>query len=489
MSFVDSQFRFRLTSTTYVDLVAEARRFAEVNFPEWDFDSPVDLGRFALDIYLRAQVQQIEIANGWSQEAFLSACRLRQSAVAHAVSRGYNPSNPTPSVGPVSIQFDSSASARNVPQFALRFSSRNVDRNNPIFFENANSFTIPALTTVMEVDLVAGRSYEQIYEGSGDPDQLVTLGEWPVIDNSVSIVDDLDNEYTQVPDFVDSLPTDRHFIIQLLSNGQSQAVFGDDTKGEAVPSGRTLTISYRVGGGLETNVEPDSIQTTEQTISGVTVVSVNNLEKFQSGNEEESLASIKVNAPAAFRRKETLSRLTEIDDFARAYNGVARGFSYLFAANSVYTSVVPDGGGNPSESLRSALQAAINEKIIMGFTDQCINPLYATATIEVEFTTRAGFDSAETENVIQQAILNNLNPTTTKTVNARQVFVRAFGESLKRNTISSILQGYVTSGAIEEDFEIIAPATDVTINQDQIFTDTGSSVTATSRNTRVIEYE
>lgn len=341
--------------------------------------------------------------------------------------------------------------------------------------------------------MVAGQTKSELYSGNGEPDQELLLTNTPVIDGSVTITDDLDNEYTQVDDLVDSLPTDKHFTTELQPNSQTKLLFGDDSLGEAVPSGRVLTITYRIGGGLDTNVFPETVETQESIPDNLVITTVSNEERFLGGQDEQTTVSIRKAARAQYRQRRLLGRVEEVKDYAEAYAGVSRAYVVLLTNFSLFVTIIPEGGGSASPSLKTSLQDDINARLPMGYTAQVDDAALLTLTgddaIEVEFTTNKGYDSAQLETLIAVDLATYLDPTATKTVNGRLVFLREFSETLRLNALRARLQAYVDSGAIDVDFEILSPLGDIVPTVGGIFTSTGSTITATSRNTRVVNYK
>lgn len=490
MSFIESSFRFSLSATTLAALANEARLYADTYFPKWDFDNDADLGRFILDTYFRAKIQDQRLFNGWVQEAFLASCRMRSSAVSHAVSRGYKPRSATPSIGKVTLVVEPSPVDVAVPRFSIQTSTRLLFPASPVFAENAQPLNIPAGTTTLLLDMVAGRSFFTTYVGSGKPDQWVLLVDQAILDNSFRVTDSAGNTWEEVEDFSFSGPDDLHFTTAPTKEGFYLLSFGDGSAGASLTSGVTATIHYRVGGGRASNVRPETMKTAEALPAGLVAVSCTNTDKFENGEDQESIDSIKKNAPAANRQRKTIARVEEAVAFAESLPGVVRAFGQLFA-NSILISIVPVGGGFSSQPLKDAVQTQLGERLIMGYSAQAVDPTYATATVDVSVTTRLGFVSSEITSLIRTAILNYLDPEAKekKTPNARMTFRRQFGEPLRVNAIKAILDSFYKLGAIEQDFVINQPTADITVTADTLFSNVGSTVTVTSTNTTKIPYK
>ena len=91
-------------------------------------------------------------------------------------------------------------------------------------------------------------SHSDPFTAEGDSNEDFILTQIPFLDGSqeVNIASTI---WTQVSDFLDSGPTDTHYLVRVDDNDQATIRTGDGTNG-AIPSpGASVSVSYKIGGG------------------------------------------------------------------------------------------------------------------------------------------------------------------------------------------------------------------------------------------------
>ena len=128
---------------------------------------------------------------------------------------------------------------------------------------------------------------------------------------------DLRHRWTPVPDLLASSPTDRHVVVEVDNDGRAHLRFGDGVLGRRPAAHTRFVADYRVGGGLGGNVGADTvvgIAWGATVVRGARLRPRNPLPAW-GGVAPETLQSVKLRAPAAFRRE--LVRAVTADDYAR----------------------------------------------------------------------------------------------------------------------------------------------------------------------------
>jgi predicted phage baseplate assembly protein len=136
--------------------------------------------------------------------------------------------------------------------------------------------------------------------------------------------------WTEVPDFSESTPQDRHFVLD-SSTGEvllGPSVINPDgsvqQRGVVPLKGLQLRFgAYRIGGGSQGNVRENQVRVLKSSIPYISEVS--NLIRASGGLDQETLERAKLRGQAALRQKE---RAVTADDFEylakRASSGVGR---------------------------------------------------------------------------------------------------------------------------------------------------------------------
>lgn len=129
--------------------------------------------------------------------------------------------------------------------------------------------------------------------------------------------------WTEVDDFVNSQPTDRHYVIELGENDRATVVFGSGDAGAIPPLGvNNIDIEYRYGAQDDGNVGPGTITVDKQ---GLTYVSTITNPRQASGwreadgYNEASLERVKQEGPASLRAKEVALGPDDVVTLTKAF--------------------------------------------------------------------------------------------------------------------------------------------------------------------------
>ncbi|HAA56938.1 MAG TPA: hypothetical protein DCE42_19385 [Myxococcales bacterium] len=467
------------------DFIAHARDIARKVFPDWNIDAPGDVGFFALRLYIKALVQGVNLANAFAQEFSLFTAREEKMIIAHAKKAGYTPKSATPARVDLLVTLPSPYTARTFNQYALKVTNRNiVGEVEEVFFENELAFSVGSGVSQVSVSMIAGRSLEQGYTSDGTKFQAVILNEPLVIDGSVR-VKVLGVFWNKVDSLVDSGATDKHFTTSLRTDGKTQIEFGDGANGVIPTALQSVEVFYRVGGGLESNVPKDNLTYVFESPSPAPS-SVTNPLRAKGGEPKDSKTEIVKKAQLRTRTREFLGTLKEIDTFSELFSGIARAKSVLIG-DQIIVGIVPSGGGTATPSLKSALRSALEPKIGMGFFVQVDDPAFVVPVIDVLFTTKQGFISAEVELAVVADLQKLLDPLTTQVDRETQEvsFLREAGQTLHVNEIRGVL---AARSEVENDFVIRSPVADIPVPSNAFVTNEGATIIATSRNVQTVGY-
>ena len=169
--------------------------------------------------------------------------------------------------------------------------------------------------------VVAGEVVKQdvIGTSTGAPMQSFVASYTHVIVDSLEVrIDEGEGARTwkRVDTFFDSDMDSRVYIVLVDEFDRCTIQFGNGIKGKipaVFPNG--ITASYRVGGGEASNVAPGAISVLETGIAHIDRTF--NLEVKVRGHDKETLESIKINAPAAYRARDRLVTLGDYEDLLR----------------------------------------------------------------------------------------------------------------------------------------------------------------------------
>ena len=252
--------------------------------PEYADFSENDLGMILIELFALGQDIQSYYIDKVANESRLSTATERQNVVELCATLGYELSNATPSVFEQVFEVEPSEYPTYIPQgFAINTYDNGVDE--VLRFETEEELIIPPHCEGTELDeegnylysvnVVQGKTIEEELLGSsnGLPNQEFELWESPVIASQVNVFVNEGGGYVQwtyVPSFLQSKPTDQHFTLKMDGSSSARVVFGNGTLG-AIPKEYDggIIAKYRVGGGTKGNVIPNSITEMVSPLSNI----------------------------------------------------------------------------------------------------------------------------------------------------------------------------------------------------------------------------
>lgn len=122
--------------------------------------------------------------------------------------------------------------------------------------------------------------------------------------------------WKRVDTFFDSDQDSKVYMVLIDEFDRCTIQFGNGLKGHiptVFPNG--IYATYRTGGGEASNLAPGAINTVENGIAHLS--DTFNLEVIVRGHDKETLESIKINAPAAYRARDRLVTLEDYQDLLR----------------------------------------------------------------------------------------------------------------------------------------------------------------------------
>jgi predicted phage baseplate assembly protein len=201
---------------------------------------------------------------------------------------------------------------------------------------------------------------ELLGTSDGTPGQIVQLRHTPILERAhdqeylVVESDSPDARWQEVPDFSESYPEDRHYVLDpiegtitlgptlLQPDGQLKSY------GAIPPRGSRLRFSrYRYGGGSQGNVAANELQILKQPRAYIQ--DVRNRTPAVGGSNAESIADAALRAPAYLR---TRTRAVTADDYeflACELSSVARAFCHAPDSTSLASSDKSQHGPLPGE--------------------------------------------------------------------------------------------------------------------------------------------
>lgn len=320
------------TSRDYASIKQDMIDMLQKKIPEYTDTSETDAGIVLLECFAMGVDIVSFYLDNQANEAMLSTCEQRKSALNWCNILGYKPKPTTPArVKQVFVLNNPNlVGTTTIPKGTVVKSAPKDSSDKILYFTTEEDLVLPVGAKGNEKD----ENGEYIYQvsakngipieneilgtSSGSKNQTFLLAYSPVVKDSITI-DVLESDlqwarWTEVKDFSDSNLFSRHYVVNILDNGVAQIRFGDGNTGKIPPVySNGIRASYLSGGGSQGNVT-DNVLTQMHTSNSLVAETFNPKPVFEKGKDLESLDSIKINAPNYNRVKWGAFTLKDFED-------------------------------------------------------------------------------------------------------------------------------------------------------------------------------
>lgn len=426
------------TSKDFTGFQTSLFAYADLTMPQWTARETGDLGVLFADMVAYVgdilSYYQDRIAN----EAFLATATQRSSVINLAALIGYTPAPALPATGSVTFVSDP---ATLIPitlaagtQLVTGFQAA---ADSVVTFETDTAVTVPAAggtvtatvtqgkdqgtyTLTVSIGTPAATAYQvlDLGQSTGLAGQQFALPSFPVLLSTLAIVVQLPAGpalWSAAPTLLDAGPTDTVYATSTDDSGVVTVTFGDGVNGSIPPSGVTISASYRVGGGAAGNLPSNSITDLAQAVTGVTVQSST---ATAGGADPESVASVRLNAPRAWRTQRRCVTLTDFADAALAVPAVAKAASVSSGPGSVVIYIIAAANTAPTSALIAQVLAYVQPLAMAGMSvsvqaGSVVPVNLGTSSQPVQIFVQPAYSRAATLSAVQQAVQTLFAPDNT----------------------------------------------------------------------------
>ena len=401
--------------------------------PEWtDFESEADFGNVLLELFAHMgdilSYYQDRVAN----ESFLGTAQERRSVIQHLRLIGYTLSTAAPASATLTLSVPATVTDVMTIRRGDAFASQGQRDKPSVRFEYTREQPLTINCATLPIDPATNRKFQvgiPVEEGRliaeeilgtspGTPNQqyelahekmiLRSLGQGQTVNRDIILTTELGQtrgEWTLRESLAFSREGQKDFTIEIDEDDQATIFFGDGVLGAIPAPGSLIKVSYRVGGGSQGNVAPDTIQTIiDAPQLALLGAQVTNPGAATGGAERESIAHAVSHAPQVFRSLKRAVTAQDYEALALDFKGVGKVLAEGTSWNVVTLFVAPAGGGQVSDVLEANLLAYFEDKrpisTIIEIEDVDYVPIYVTAQIGV----KSYYSSEEVQEDVQQAV-------------------------------------------------------------------------------------
>lgn len=298
---------------------------------------------------------------------------------------------------------------------------------SPIIFETNYDVTLQATQLSVSVTAKQGVTVTETIGTTStfsSPNQSFISTRPPLIDTISLEINSI--QWTLVDNIFDLAPGELGYTAKPDENGLAIVTFGNGVFGAIPPPGQDIDITYRVGGGSNTNVTSESItELISGTLYDINSIPVNNIRVTNAnaatgGLDEESIEESRVNIPRAVRSMDRFVSREDFQKIPQLFEDPAAGKIFKSNATVRYTWAVhiitiyclghPAEGRFqppelPSQTLLDSLRVYIEERTL---------PTIAISTeparlYPVNVTGRVFYLPTYREDVVRENVLNALD--------------------------------------------------------------------------------
>jgi len=412
----EERLRQLYTKEEFEDILAFFKDAIRQSFPQWNSLLDTDAGVVLLELFAGIADMFRFYQNVHAVEAFPSLAQLRQSLVRHAKWFGYVPK--PAGAARVDLKFTATnpATGATVP-----VGTQVATEDGQIVFETVEPLSIPPGEMTGTVGAIHAHrvANEVLGASNGEPNQMFTLLQKPLV--MLTTEDGEDQLAVQVYVGGEEWSVVRSLAwaselgggngnacrLDIDENDEARIVFGDGVFGNIPPEGATITATYWVGGGKEGNVGANTLTRLLTPIPNI--ASVTNPEAASGGYDRESDEELRRNIPSQVI---TRGRAVTRDDYRRlieAFGEVAAVNVHHPKDNVVEVYVLPEGGGKPSEELKSKIADYLDNIRMITEDVRVLSPTLVPVDVAVKVYVSPGTNVDSVHTAVYQVLKGHLS--------------------------------------------------------------------------------
>ena len=441
--------RFNYTDKDHQAIVDDCiSRIKEVYSADcWNDFEEDNSGRMLIEAFAYVADLLLFYLDRQANETYLLTATERQNLINMCKLIGYTPKSAKPAQAEITVSVDSVHSSDvTLPAGAL------LETDDGLVFETLNDAVIPSGRLSINVDAIEGETFNEVVGTSdGEAWQEFYLPRSGVIEILDAEIDG--HSWTVTETLADKSENDEVFTAEIDAWRRAEIFFGDGLNGKIPPKGERITVRYRIGGGINGNVAPDTITNVRdiaEDISGRKIsVRVTNSGWASGGADPESIESIKLWAPRFFETQYRCVTQQDYETFATNFNGVCKAKAVVRErsgeANVIRLYVLTYGAENntvalPNQTLKDSLLEYMNKYKMLTDWIEILNGGIKTVDFSGTITILEGFDKRLVLQKISDALTGFLN-----------IDTRDMGEPLRISDVYALIDNIEGVSFVELD--------------------------------------
>jgi len=319
--------RLRVTELDFDTIKGNLRAFLQQQKEFSDYDFSGSGLSVLLDILAYNTHYNAYYLNMVANESFLDTSLLRESTVSHAKTLGYIPhskKSPTATITLTANSSTTTAGTLTIPE-GFSFLSDQIDGKSynfvsleeQIVSKINNSQYVFTNLEINEGQLITN---EFPFVQSSNPKQIFTLPEKNIDTTTLKVIvrpniaNTSSTVYSKVNDVLNVDGTSDVYFLQENRDGNYEIYFGNNSVGRKLNDGATISVTYLVTNGTDSNKANNFVQksTLADSNGDSTNIVITPISAASGGSDKETVDSIKFSAPNQFT---TQNRLVTKKDY------------------------------------------------------------------------------------------------------------------------------------------------------------------------------
>lgn len=352
------------SSRDYASIRADGLVLIPLFLPEYTDHNQTDPGIMILGLFSAAEDRLNYYVDIASLQSNITTAITRTAIVNHAKMLNYQPSGPD--AAQVDLTLTIGAPIGGPGDLTVPAGTQLTASNGEIYELDADAvFPFDGITTELTgVGATHGETIDELVVVSdGRADQSYELRQYPVLDDPFTVTVNAVSwdETTALPlqDYDDQV-----FYRQRNENDHVKVFFGDGVHGAIPPYNQDVRCIYRVGGGVEGQIEAGAIDESQNIAYGappVISVSFTNPLASSGGAEHEGDEAVRANAPKNWGTQERCVTSADYEVKAEAVSGVGKAQAVPRYINEMLIYIGPSGGGTASAALLTSVETALED--------------------------------------------------------------------------------------------------------------------------------
>ena len=390
----------RITDINFDTIKSNLKSFLsnQNQFTDYDFDSStmaIILDLLAYNTYYNAFYLHM-VGN----EMFLDTAQLRESVVSRAKMLGYTPRSARGATANLNVIVTPNDSPLNVTVSANTKFTTSID-GITYTFVTPQSYSLTPMdngTFAGNITISEGNPVQFRYNVStSNPSKYIIPNNNADTDSVVVRVQESSsnttiNTYLKASDLSAVNSISKIFFLQETNDSLYEVYFGDNVFGKKPRDGNIVIIDYRVTNGSDVNGA--NTFSAPSTIAGYSTFTVTTNSSAQGGANQESITSIRYNAPYKFQAQDRLVTVNDYKNTILSENGDLQSLSVWGGEENnppvygkVFVCAKPRSGAIISTQRKELIKSQLRTRNVLSIDVEFVDAtyLYIVPTIKVRY--------------------------------------------------------------------------------------------------------